>query len=77
MVCRLRRSFKHDAVVFQHRDIRQQLQKQFVTRHEKPGDVWTLEGRYFTKMEKFRQSLASRMMIYLLNEGGNTAIVPS
>lgn len=30
----------------QHRDIRRQLQKQFVTRHEKPGDVWTLEGRY-------------------------------
>ncbi|KAJ6176080.1 hypothetical protein N7485_002994 [Penicillium canescens] len=31
---------------FQHRDIRRQLQKQFVTKHEKPGDVWTLEGRY-------------------------------
>jgi hypothetical protein len=30
-----------------------------------------------TKMEKFRQPLASRMMIYLLNVGGNMAIVPS
>jgi hypothetical protein len=33
--------------LFQHRDIRRRLQKQVVTKHEKPGDVWTHEGRYF------------------------------
>ncbi|KAJ5959831.1 Major facilitator superfamily domain general substrate transporter [Penicillium vulpinum] len=30
----------------QRRDIRRKLEQQFVTKHEKPDDVWTHEGRY-------------------------------
>ncbi|CAG8898196.1 unnamed protein product [Penicillium egyptiacum] len=30
----------------QHRRIRRKLEQQFVTRHEKPEDVWTHEGQY-------------------------------
>jgi hypothetical protein len=30
----------------QHRRIRRKLQQQFVTKHEKPDDVWIHEGRY-------------------------------
>ncbi|KAJ5748202.1 uncharacterized protein N7511_009898 [Penicillium nucicola] len=32
--------------IFQRRDIRRKLQKQFVTKYEKPENVWTHEGRY-------------------------------
>ncbi|OQD66891.1 hypothetical protein PENPOL_c004G05375 [Penicillium polonicum] len=32
--------------IIQHRRIRRKIQQQFVTKHEKPGDVWTHEGRY-------------------------------
>ncbi|KGO76551.1 Major facilitator superfamily domain, general substrate transporter [Penicillium italicum] len=32
--------------IIQHRRIRRKLEQQFVTKHEKPDDVWTHEGRY-------------------------------
>ncbi|CAI7644318.1 unnamed protein product [Penicillium discolor] len=32
--------------ILQHRRIRRKIQQQFVTKHEKPSDVWTHEGRY-------------------------------
>ncbi|KAJ5500327.1 Major facilitator superfamily domain general substrate transporter [Penicillium expansum] len=32
--------------ILQHRRIRQKIEQQFVTKHEKPRDVWTHEGRY-------------------------------
>ncbi|KAJ5774466.1 hypothetical protein N7457_009362 [Penicillium paradoxum] len=32
---------------YQHRRIRRKLELQFVTRHEKPEDIWTHEGRYY------------------------------
>ncbi|KAJ5834486.1 Major facilitator superfamily domain general substrate transporter [Penicillium robsamsonii] len=33
--------------ILQHRRIRRKIQQQFVTKHEKPEDVWTHEGRYY------------------------------
>ncbi|CAI7587555.1 unnamed protein product [Penicillium glandicola] len=32
--------------IYQHRRIRRKLEQQFLTKHEKPEDVWTHEGRY-------------------------------